>query len=279
MSVRKRLGTAAASVLPLRASASRMRPGYLIIGTKRGGTTSLAEWIERHPQVAPSRSNKGTHYFDINYRRGPQWYFSRFEKRIDGVSITGEASPYYMYHPAAPDRIAATLPDAKLICLLRDPVERAWSHHRYEVSRGHESEPFEKALELEPRRTQGERERLLADPTYDGFAYRHHGYLARGHYADQLTAFYDKFPREQILLLSSEGLFRDPEAQLRRVWSFLDVEALNVPALRAHNANVDTSVLSPATASRVKDYYRPHNERLLDLTGIDFGWSREPRQD
>lgn len=155
MDLRRTVGTVAASVRPKWTARARMRPGYLIIGTKRGGSTSLAAWVSQHPQTAPCLSNKGTHFFDINYPRGPQWYFSRFEKPRDGWRTTGEASPYYMYHPAAPERIATTLPEVKLIAVLRDPVERAWSQYRYEVSRGNETETFERALDLEPERLRG----------------------------------------------------------------------------------------------------------------------------
>jgi Sulfotransferase domain len=263
-----------------------MRPEYLIVGTKRGGTTALAAWVNQHPQVAPSRSNKGTHYFDINYPRGPQWYFSRFEKPRDGWLITGEASPYYMYHPAAPQRIAATLPDVKLIAVLRDPVERAWSHYNYEVIRGHESETFERALDLEPQRLSGERERLLSDPAYPGLSYRHHGYLERGHYAEQLGLIYAEFPRDRVLVLTSEQMRTEPHALLTRVWEFLGVEQVQLESLADYNellkkkaepnrdANHRTRSLPPELRTRLSDYYRPWNEKLTDLTGTDFGWTR-----
>jgi hypothetical protein len=250
-----------------------MRPGYLVVGTKRGGTTSLAAWIYQHPSVAPCRNKKGTHYFDINYWRGPKWYFSRFETPRDGWSLTGEASPYYMYHPAGPDRIAEALPAVKLIAVLRDPVERAWSQYRYEVARGHESETPDRALDLEPQRLVGERERLLADPKYPGMAYRHHGYLERGHYADQLERIYARFPRDQVLVLGSEAMFQDPLGQLARVWDFLGLPDVKLDEFEAHNANAGRADIPLELRRRLTQYYRPHNERLHDLLGTDFGWT------
>ncbi|MEJ7706836.1 MAG: sulfotransferase domain-containing protein [Nocardioidaceae bacterium] len=253
-----------------------MRPGYLIVGTKRGGTTSLAAWVYQHPQVAPCRNNKGTHYFDINYWRGPKWYFSRFEKPRDGWTITGEASPYYMYHPAGAERIAATLPEVKLIAVLRDPVERAWSQYRYEVARGHETESVERALELEPERIRGERERLMADPKYPGMPYRHNGYLERGHYAEQLERIYAKFPRDQMLVLCSEEMYRDPNGQLARVWKFLDLDPMDsLEGTQARNANLTSENVPPAIRELLSEYYRPLNEELYELTGIDFGWTNQ----
>lgn len=288
MDLRKTAGTLAASLLPKSASSSRMRPGYLIVGTKRGGSTSLAAWVNQHPQAAPCRSNKGTHYFDINYPRGSRWYFSRFEKPRDGWVITGEASPYYMYHPAAPRRIAVTVPDVKLIAVLRDPVERAWSQYCYEVSRGTESEPFDRALDLEPERIRGERERLLVDPNYPGIPYRHHGYLERGHYAEQLERIYAEFPREQVLLLSSEQMFADPHAELARVWRFLGLDQVRLDSLADYHellekkksepnrdANYRRERIPPMTRQRLAQYYGPLNERLEGLTGIDFGWAKQ----
>ncbi|HYO32630.1 MAG TPA: sulfotransferase domain-containing protein [Nocardioidaceae bacterium] len=285
MDLRRTVGTVAASVRPKWTARARMRPGYLIIGTKRGGSTSLAAWVSQHPQTAPCLSNKGTHFFDINYPRGPQWYFSRFEKPRDGWRTTGEASPYYMYHPAAPERIATTLPEVKLIAVLRDPVERAWSQYRYEVSRGNETETFERALDLEPERLRGERERLLNDPTYPGKPYRHHGYLERGHYAEQLERFFARFSREQVLLLGSEQMFADPHSELGRVWDFLGLEQMRLPELAAYHdllekkrsepsrdSDYNPERLPSASRERLLDYYRPLNRQLYELTELDFGW-------
>lgn len=274
MDLRRTAVALGASMLPASSSRSRMRPGYLIVGTKRGGTTSLAAWVYQHPQVAPCRNNKGTHYFDINYWRGPNWYFSRFEKPRDGWAITGEASPYYMYHPAGPDRIGNALPGVRLIAVLRDPVERAWSQFRYETARGHETETLDRALDLEPRRLSGEEDRLLADPKYPGMAYRHNGYLERGHYADQLERIYSRFPREQVLILESDAMFRDPPSQVRRVWDFLGLDAVEVAHLETHNANASQGNIPAEQHRRLADYYRPYNTRLYDLVGTNFGWTK-----
>src|SRR5215470_4416040 len=140
-------------------SSGRMLPTFLIIGAQRCGTTSLFKAIAEHPAVVPPTFHKGVHYFDINYPRGIDWYQGHFPTRfagrratagLDVPPATGESSPYYLHHPAAPARIAAALPDVKLIALLRDPVERAFSAYKHEVARGFEDQPFERALDLEP---------------------------------------------------------------------------------------------------------------------------------
>src|SRR5690606_27362001 len=121
--------------------------------------------------------------------------------------ITGEASPYYMVYPFAPERLRKDLPQAKLIALLRNPVDRAYSHYQHQVARGRESLSFEEALAAEPRRLDGELEKILADETYTSFAHAHYSYRLRGHYADQLESWFKVFPREQILVLAAESLF------------------------------------------------------------------------
>jgi hypothetical protein len=254
----------------------RLSPGYLIVGTKRGGTTSLAEWVDQHPDVAPCLHGKGARYFDVNYDRGLDWYLSRFERKKPPWRITGEASPYYMYHPAAISRIAEVLPHVKLIAVLRDPVARAWSEYRYEMARGHEKETFERALDLEDARISPDRAFLQQDPTYAAFSYRHFSYLARGHYAQQIDHMRQYFPREQILILQSERLFSDPQGQLSRVWSFLGLEGVTLKGLEPRNANATNDAIGRTCLRRLQEYYLPLNERLYEDPDVDFKWEYVP---
>ncbi len=246
-----------------------MRPGYLVIGTKRGGSTSCYEWIAQHPQVAPCSTGKGTHYFDVNYSRGEAWFRSGFPSQREPWRITGEGSPYYMFHPAAPQRIAQTLPDVRLIAVLRDPVERLWSHYKYEKARGNETLDIMAALDAEPARLAGEEERLLTDPTYVSPAHRYNAYLQRGHYAEQLRRLWKHVDRERTLVLRSEELFADPHEQLARVWAFLGLDRVDLEGLHAYKAGAERSRVPADVAARLRAYYEPHNADLLDLTGID----------
>ncbi len=249
-----------------------MRPGYLVVGTKRGGSTSLAEWITRHPEVGECRSQKGTHYFDVNFGRGWRWYLSQFPRMSEGYRIVGESSPYYMFHPLSPARIHAALPDVKIIMCLRDPVARAWSHHTYEKSRGNEHLPFEQALDLEPSRLQDERARLATDPAYDSTEWRYHAYLRRGHYAEALQTFQTLFGTDRVVAVQSEALWRDPQAQMNRVFEFLGLSPFTPTGLVARNANRPYGEMALETVNRLQQYYTPLNERLYALPGIDFRW-------
>ena len=272
MSIRRTGADLLAPFRPWLARGTRMTPDFLVIGTKRGGSSSAYDWITQHPNVAPCRTRKGTHYFDVNHGRGRAWFDSGFEKPRPGWLVTGEASPYYMFHPLAVDRIARELPDARLIAVLRDPIARAWSHHQYEVAAGTEDLPFDVALAREPERLDGEEERMRREPGYESFEHRHHAYLQRGHYAEQLDALYQRFPAEQVLVLQSESLFADPNSQLARVWDFLGLPQVHLEGLRALKTGRYAADLPGETARWLADYYAPHNARLYALEGIDFRW-------
>jgi hypothetical protein len=262
-------------VSPVRTVLTRRRgmvPGYLVVGTKRGGSTSIAQWISQHPEVAPCRSNKGTHYFDVNHGRGWSWYLSCFPPATGQHRLTGEASPYYMFHPLAPERIARELPDVKLVVSLREPVARAWSHHQYETQQGYEDRPFAEALELEESRLAGEEERLRRDPSYESFAHRHHAYLRRGHYAEQLERLYELFDPAQVLVLRSESMFTDPHGELARVWEFLGLTPVRLEGLDRLKATHRPLAIDADLARRLQDHYRPWNERLAKLPGVDVTW-------
>ena len=251
-----------------------MEPGYLVVGTKRGGSTSMSHWIARHPEVAPCRTRKGTHFFDVNFDRGERWFRSGFERPRRPWKITGEASPYYMFHPLAPQRIAAMLPAVRLIAVLREPAARAWSHHQYEVARGAEDLPFDIALDRESQRLKGEEERLASDPSYDSFEHRHHSYLSRGHYAEQLSRLLDLFPQEQLLVMQSEEMFSDPHGQLNRVWDFLGLERVQLEGLKTLKPG-SYGAMPPGVRACLQSYYADHNQRLYSLPGIDFRWPSE----
>ncbi len=114
-------------------SGSRRLPDFIILGAQRAGTSSLYYYLSQHPQILPA-VRKELHFFDDHYRRGLGWYRSQFPTRGARGTITGEATPYYLSHPHAPARIQRLLPQARLIVLLRNPVERAISHYFFEVS-------------------------------------------------------------------------------------------------------------------------------------------------
>ncbi len=262
----------------------RLLPDVLIIGAKRAGTTSMFRYLMGHPSFAAPVLGKGVHYYDTNYDKGFDWYRGHFPTRFYGTYVqrrtgtrlvTGEGSPYYLFHPHAPQRIAATLPDVKLIVMLRDPVSRAYSHHQYEVAWGNEDLPFEEALEREPERVEPELRRMLEDPLYNSFVHQHQTYLARGRYAEQLRVWFSLYPREQMLILRSEEFYADPQRVFDRVLGFLGLPPFTLPRREHHNA-ARYPRLDPEVRRRVGEYFVEANEQLVELLGPEFAWPREP---
>ncbi|MGH3383394.1 MAG: sulfotransferase domain-containing protein [Nocardioidaceae bacterium] len=263
----------------------RVLPNYLVIGTKRGGTTSLVNWLFAHPEVMPmfpaAQQIKSPHYFDLNYWRGLDWYKSHFptepavrrlRDRIGHPPAVGEASPYYMFHPAVPERVAVTTPDVRLIVLLRDPVRRAYSN--YWERRGSDAEvleSFEAAIDAEPARLADATAERLRDPRYYSFDHDCHSYLARGRYLEHLRPWLDTFPREQLLVIRSEDLYADPRAVSSQVQRFLGLTETDIDRLDHHN-RLPVPAMDAATRQRLVEYYRPHNAALYEALGVDFGW-------
>lgn len=274
---RRAIRTAARLTAP-----ARMLPSFLIVGGQRCGTTSMFKALVQHPQVLRLPGHKGAHYFDTGYDRGMTWYRSHFPlelsarrvTRATGVApVTGESSPYYMFHPLAADRIARDLPDVKIIVLLRDPVERAYSAHAHELARGFETEPFERALELEEERLAGEEERLRADPAYRSPRHQHNGYLARGRYIDHLERLERKFGRERLHVVDSHDFFADPKPVFDAVTDFLRLPRCSSIVFERHNAR-PRAPMPPSLRRRLEDHFLPYDERLAAWLGRTPSWRR-----
>lgn len=258
----------------------RMLPDFLIIGAQRSGTTSLYRTLAQHPDVIPPSLTKGVHYFDTNYQRGPQWYRSHFPTRLRarvashrrGIRpLTGEASPYYMFHPSAGARIAHDLPNVKLIAVLRDPVERAYSAHTHEKARGFEDLTFEEALAAEPDRLAGEVQRLLADPAYQSHTHQHNAYLERGHYARQLQRLTELVGRERILVVDYDELVTDFTGLFPKVLRFLDLPDWLPVEFEQRNAR-PRSKLEPGLREELRSYFLESDEELARWWGRTPGW-------
>lgn len=255
----------------------RLRPSFIMIGASRAGTTTLFRALTDHPNVLRPTVNKGVRYFDLNYYRPRSWYYAHFPLRRlaerGGVPrITFEASGYYSFHPAAVPRMAAELPDVRVVMMLRDPVERAYSAWKHESARGFEWETFERALELEDERLIGEEARMLADPTYESFCHRHQSHRSRGEYATQIARVLEHFPAEQLHVVESERFFERPAAEYSRLLQFLGLPEDPKAAFAQHNAR-PSAPMAPEVERRLRQHYRPHDEHLADLLGHRPAWA------
>jgi hypothetical protein len=237
--------------------------------------------LRQHPAVSGGILREEVHYFDLHYDRGVRWYRSHFPFRswarwaaraAGSPPVAFESSPYYVFHPLAPERISRDLPDVKLLTLVRDPVERAYSAHAHEMFFGHESEPFERALELESTRLAGEAERIVADPGYASHSHQHHAYRTRGQYAEQLERLECLFGRDRIHVVESEVFFASPELAYDAVLEFLGLPHAGYPNFTRRNARPRAASMPEHVRAALKEHYRPYDERLAKWLGHEPSW-------
>ncbi|HEX4655673.1 MAG TPA: sulfotransferase [Mycobacteriales bacterium] len=273
---------------------NRRLPDHLVIGAAKAGTTSLSRWLDEHPDVYVPPS-KEMHFFDRDsqWQLGVEWYAANFADAGDAASV-GEATPAYLFVPEAPKRIASVVPDARLIAVLRNPVDRAYSHFWHAHEWGGEPRTFEAAIDA----------LLAGDQTV-------RPYLRRGYYLEQLQRYEELFPRESMLVLRFDDLAADPAATFRRVCGFLGVRDVAPPNIgKVYNAhsrhrssrlrarmegmrawrrapvlaraldrlNTDERDYPPMPQplrQRLLDHFAERNEALAQHLGWDLtGWSR-----
>jgi hypothetical protein len=258
----------------------RALPNVVIAGGQRCGTTSMYRALIQHPAVMRPVGRKGVHFFDTDYGRGLDWYRAHFPlkssvrrlaNKYDLAPVVFESSPYYGFHPLAADRINADLPDVKVIVLLRDPVERAYSAHAHESARGYETESFERAIELEPSRLAGESERLEAEPDYVSLHHQHNAYVTRGQYIDLLTRLESVFGRDRLHVVDSHKFFGEPASVWRDVLGFLGLPTMGEPVFEQHNARMRTAA-ADETRARLEAHFAPYDERLIEWLGWTPTW-------
>jgi hypothetical protein len=259
---------------------ARMLPGFLIVGAQRSGTTSMYRTLDQHPAILKAVLHKGVHYFDTGYDHSLAWYQGHFPlraraalaRRATGdVPLTFESSPYYMFHPLAAERISRDLPQVKLLVLVRDPVERAYSAHAHELARGYETEPFQRALELEDQRLAGEAERIVSQPGYLSHSHQHQAYLTRGLYADQLERLARHVGRDRVHVVDSGRFFTEPEPVYDGVLEFLGLRRHGYPVFERHNARPRAPMPETLRATLNQHFATP-DERLTSWLGHPPSW-------
>ena len=256
---------------------NRQLPGFIIIGAQKSGTSSLFSYLSQHPHLIPSYK-KEVHYFDgglnpdvDNFNKGLSWYQSHFplKQHCGNNQITFEASPLYLYNPLVPQRISGLNPEVKLIAILRHPVERAISHYFHEKRNNRESLPVLEAFQSEEERLKP----IIDKQDYKNDSFIRQSYKSRGLYYEQLVRYLEHFSMSSILVINSELLFTQPEIALRNVFEFVGVDPdFAIKDLRPRNVGDYRSKVGTDAYEYLIDYFEPHNQKLYELIGVDYGW-------
>ncbi len=273
----------------------RILPAVLIIGAQRGGTSSLYTYLRRHPDVAGAL-RKEVAYFTSSYHEGIAWYRAHFplaaRDRIHGLRrgrpLMGlEATPDYLLDPRAAARAVAILPEARIVVLLRDPVDRAWSHWAHMRRLGIETLSFDEALAAEPRRLGGALDRLAEvdplDRDRDEPLPRpvlRYSYVARGRYGAQLERWLARYPRDRILVVRSEEFYADTPRVFASIVAFLGLPEWlpdrfsNISRSGEERAAFELPPLDALSRRRLAETFVDDRERVERLIGKDF-WRLE----
>lgn len=250
-------------------------PSFLVIGAQRAGSTFLHDHLASCTSAGPSPLQKEVHYFDNKYYRSLRWY-SKFFKSLKGggkkVKKNFETSPYYLYHPAVPKRIAESLPEVKLIVVLREPVDRAVSQYKWMRQIGLETRTAKEAFQWDAERIDLERDSSyltqFEDPLHFDSDHIYRSYLRRSLYHIQLQRWLEHFQASQIRVLCSKDLFDNTTSLLEALAAFLGVKLSGrekFDSVNQNSSNDDISVSSEAreTAERHLKGVLPNVEDIL----------------
>ena len=264
---------------------SRLRslPDFIIIGVGRAGTTALYSYLIQHPSiVAASTDNNESvadlHFFEYMISNNIQWYKSHFpilfskSKNQKNSFITGEYTSTYIYHPDVPKRIFNLLPKIKLIVILRNPIDKAYSAYQQQFRFGEYTTSFEDTVNAEFRRINLNKDfPELNSNNYDFENFVAQNIIRHGIYADYLETWLKIFDRKQILILNSEDLKNSTKETLHRVFHFLNVSNYDI----ANTSQVNVGKYSPInkiTRKKLIEFFKPHNQRLNKLLDTEFDW-------
>jgi hypothetical protein len=241
-------------------------PTFLGIGVQRCGTSTLNNLLNENPQVLMARF-KELHYFDkfIHQGRTDKWYALRFnvwgDKKLEDIRSVGEITPCYIYYPGSIRRIHEYNPDLKLLVMLRNPVDRAFSNYKLGLAIGSfETLPFKEALDAEEERLKIGTRSMIVDS----------GYKARGRYVEQLDEVFSYFPREQVHIERLEDLNSDTQQTMNRIFDFLGVDSIEIKQ-DTHVNKLHKKALNDDFAqvrAELVEYFAPYNRLLTEKYGI-----------
>lgn len=245
------------------------QPDFMIIGFMKCATTSLYDYIIKHPQILPA-SHKEIMFFNNEglYEMGTDWYRANFTAiPQDCGYVTGEASTLYVQYSKVAERLKASFPNTKLIVVLRNPVDRAISHYHFNQKLGHKSSPLQETVNAEIKAIQGMKDIRQG---IDGRT----GILSTGLYVYFLEKWLNLFPRNQFLILKTEDLARDTQRIVNQVFDFLGLPNYQVANLARKNQG-SYEVKDQKLYNQLTEFYQPYNQKLEEYLGVQFNWQEQ----
>jgi len=259
-------------------SVIRKTPDFILIGAQKSGTTALYKYLNEHPEFEKPCS-KGTYFFDNNFSKGGRWYKSHFPlittnifwRLFSNKKITGEFTPSYVYHPHVANRISKLFPKIKLILILRNPIDRTYSHYQHIKKSGNENLSFEAALLKEKERIDKETKKLIADENYLSPIRQRYSYVSRSLYANQLEVWFKYFDKNQLLIIKSEDLFENPEETYNLVLKFLNLTPYKLKQYKKIYAG-QYSKIDQKIRRKLQSFFVPYNKKLYKMIDKNFNW-------
>jgi len=259
-------------------SGFRVLPNFFVIGGVRCGTTSLYHYLGQHNCIKQAAYDE-LGYFDDNFHLGLNWYRSLFptkfiRKKIESEYkkfLTYDVTPFYIYNPLVVDRIFKFSPNAKIIAALRNPIDRAYSNYNSKMQEeGDTKTTFEEIINPEIEIIEKNKKNI------DDYAFLVNTFyellLARGFYAKQLEFWFKKFPRKNILLISSEELATNTDKTISEIFEFLEVPIQKISDLTKQN-EIKYPKMKDSTREILINFFKPHNEKLFGMLGRRFNWN------
>ena len=252
-------------------SSIRVLPDFFIIGVVRSGTTSMYHYLDEHPSIVKSAYDE-LGFFDDNFRLGWAWYKTLFPttitkrivKRKTGNFLTFDDTPFYIYNEDVAKKIKNYFPKTKLIIILRNPIDRAYSNYHLGVRMGDEKRTFDQAVDDEMQKIEEYNEIEMDD-------YISQSYLGRGIYAKQLEIWLKYFPASVIKILESERFSNDTEKTMNEVFEFLDLPNHNIRNLKKKNV-AEYPPMRTETRQKLCNFFSEYNEKLYDMLKVRYDW-------
>tara|TARA_B110000037_G_C17086760_1_gene492257 strand:+ start:62 stop:1090 length:1029 start_codon:yes stop_codon:yes gene_type:complete len=235
---------------------------FIIMGVQRGGTTSLSQNLSNHPDIYLDKNKNPeiaeVHFFDLNWQKGIQWYKKQFNYKY---KLVGEKTPDLINLDYTFPLIQSVNPYVKLIVVLRNPIERAYSAWKLNVKRD-EKRTFQKAIEYEIEHKKDENKTFFTIAT---------NYLQRGLYFKQIETLLKWFPKQNILILLSHHIQENPQNEYNKIYTFLNIPPTKQNFTIEHQSE-DTSKINKKLYNNLIKYYKEDVNNLEKLLNLKTNW-------